>query len=76
MLPGQIPDPFGSISHDDLLLRAAPAAIPGFEVKAFAKLFGGFDGAGVGSGRGVAQGVAIFIPSGLGEYASQLDSRV
>ena len=45
VLLGEIPDPFGPIAHDDLLFRAAPAALPGFQVDALAKLFGGLDGA-------------------------------
>ena len=48
MLVGQIPDPFGSVAHDDFLFRAAPAAVPGFQIDALAKLLGGLDGAGVG----------------------------
>ena len=56
MLLGQIPDPFGPIAHDDLLFRAAPAALPGFHVDALAKLFGGLDGAGVGGGIRIADG--------------------
>ena len=37
---GQIPDPFGAVAQDDFLFRAAPAALPGFQVDPFAKLFG------------------------------------
>jgi hypothetical protein len=44
MRVGVIPDPLGAIAHDDFLLRAAPAAIPGFQVNAFTKLLGGLDG--------------------------------
>ena len=73
MLVGKIPDPFGPVAHDDLLFRAAPAAVPGFQVDAFAELFGGFDGAGVGGGIRIADGVALLVPRGLGEHASQLD---
>src|SRR6266849_9846698 len=72
MLLSKIPDPFGPIAHDDLLSRAAPAALPGFQVDAFAKLFGGLDGAGVGGGIRIADGVALFVPGGLGEGTSQL----
>ena len=43
-----IPDPFGSITHRDLLFRPAPAPLPGLQGEALAELFGGFDGAGVG----------------------------
>ena len=48
VLLGKIPDPCGAIPHYDFLLRAAPAAFPGLHIDALAKLFGGFDGAGVG----------------------------
>jgi hypothetical protein len=30
VLAGQIPDPFGSVTHDNFLCRAAPATVPGF----------------------------------------------
>src|SRR5258708_35886581 len=73
MLIGKIPDPFGPIPHDDLLFRAAPAALPGFHVNSLSKLFGGFDGAGVGGGIGIANGVTLLLPCGLCEDASQLD---
>ena len=69
---GKIPDPFGPIAHDDLLFRAAPAALPGFQIEALAKLFGGLDGAGVGGGIRIADGVAFLVPGGLGEHTSQL----
>jgi hypothetical protein len=36
MLLGKIPDPFGAIAHDDLLCRAVPAALPGFQAGTFA----------------------------------------
>jgi len=39
MLFGQVPDPFGSIAHDHLLFRAAPAALSGFPVDAPSKFF-------------------------------------
>src|SRR5229473_2268869 len=68
MLIGKIPDPFGPIAHDNLLIRAAPAALPGFHVDSFAKLFGDLDGAGVGSGIGIADGVTLFVPFGLGAH--------
>jgi len=29
---GQIPDPFGSITHDNFLWCAAPATVPGFQI--------------------------------------------
>lgn len=30
VLVGQVPDPFGAVAYDDLLLRATPAPVPGF----------------------------------------------
>ena len=62
MLVGQIPDPLGSIAHDDFLFGAAPAALPGFHVEPLAKLFGGLDGAGVGSGIRIANGDSLPRP--------------
>jgi hypothetical protein len=41
-LIGQIPNPFGSFAHHDLLFRPAPAALPSFQVDSLAKFFGGF----------------------------------
>ena len=43
MLLCQIPDPFGPVADDDLLLRAIPATLPGFQIEALAKLFGDLD---------------------------------
>src|ERR1700720_4696996 len=71
-LLGKIPDPFGPIAHDHLLFRTAPAAFPGFHVNSLSKLFGGFDGAGVGSRVRIADRIAFPVPGGLGEDASQL----
>src|SRR5215469_12971379 len=71
MLLGQIPDPLRPFAHDDFLLRPAPAALPGFHIESFAKLLGGFDGAGVGGGIRIADGEALLIPRGLCEYAFQ-----
>ena len=68
----EVPDPLGSITHDDFLLRPAPAALPGFYVDALAKLFSRLDGAGVSSGTRVADRVACLVPGGLGEDAPQL----
>src|ERR1035441_2642656 len=48
VLLGEVPDPFGSIPHDHLLRRTAPAALPGFHIDTLAKLFGSLDGAGIG----------------------------
>src|SRR5436309_15274601 len=72
VLIGQIPDPFGSIAHHDLLFRPAPAALPRFQVDTLAKLLRRLDRADVGGRVGIADGVALLIPSRLGEDASQL----
>ena len=37
------------------------------------KLFGRFDGSGIGSGIRIANGITFFVPPGLCEHASQLD---
>ena len=68
----QIPNPFGSVAHDNFLFGATPAALPSLQVKPFPKLLGGFDGPGVGGGIRIANGEALLIPGSLGEYASQL----
>jgi len=73
MQVGKIPDPFGAVADDNFLLRATPAALMGLQVDSFAKLFGVLDGASVGGGIGIADGVARFVPRGLSEYASELD---
>jgi hypothetical protein len=45
VLFGQVPDPFGAIGYNALLLCAAPAAFPSFQIEPLAKLFGGLNGA-------------------------------
>jgi hypothetical protein len=49
VLFGKVPDPFGSITQDDFLFRAAPATVPGLQIDAFAELFGRFDGSCISS---------------------------
>src|SRR6266540_4331890 len=68
----QIPDPFGAIPDDDLLLGAARPALPGFHVEPPAELLGRFNGPGVGGGIGIANGETLLVPTGLGEDTSQL----
>src|SRR5204863_9915617 len=51
---------------------AAPAALPGLQVESFAKLIGGFDGAGIGGRIRVADRVTLLVPSALSEHTSQL----
>ena len=72
VLVGSVPYPFSSVSDDDLLLGAIPAAIPCFQVDAASKLARGFDGAGVCRGARVANGITLVIPSGLSEDAAEL----
>ena len=50
-----------------------PAALIGFEVDSFAKLFRRLDGSGVGSRIRIADGEALLVVRGLGEHTSQLD---
>src|SRR5437879_12607625 len=65
---GKSPDPFGAVAHDDLLERTAPATFPGFEINAFAKLFGGFDGARIGGGIGIPNRIALLVRRRLAEH--------
>ena len=43
VLGRQIPDPFRPVAHDDFVLGTAPAALPGFQVKALAESLGGVE---------------------------------
>ena len=65
VLFGKIPDPFGPVTHDDLLFRAAPASLPSFQVESLAKLFGGLDCAGVSGRIRIANRAALGVPRGL-----------
>ncbi len=48
VLIGQVPDPFGAVADDDLLLpRGSSRGFPGFQIDAFAKVFGGLNGSGM-----------------------------
>ena len=67
-----VPDPFGSIAYHDLLFGAAPTALPCLQIEALSKLFRRFNRADVASRIGIADGVALLIPFGLREHASQL----
>src|SRR3984957_18993405 len=73
VLVGQIPYPFGSVTHDNFLCRAAPATVPGFQIDALSKLFGSFDGSCISSRIRISNGIAFFIPGSLGEDAAQFD---
>jgi hypothetical protein len=66
----KVPDPLGPIAQDHFVLGSTPAAIPSFGEEAFAKFLDAFDGAGVGRRFGIADGIALFVPGGLGERAS------
>ena len=70
---GKVPDPCGAVAHHHLLFGATPAAIPGFEVNALAKLAGRLHRAGIGGGVRIAEGIAFLIPSRLGKHAAQFD---
>ena len=65
-----IPDPFGAVADDDFYFRAVPASIPGFQIDSFAQRVGVLNGSRVSGGIGIADGVALFVPCGLGEDAS------
>ena len=60
---GKVPDPFGPIADYDFVFSPAPTAPPGFRIKPLAKLFGGFNRADVGSRIGIADRVALLVPS-------------
>src|SRR5580658_4082457 len=72
VLIGKVPDPFGSIADHDRLFGAAQTAPPDLRVELPAKLFGCFNRADVSGRSGIANSVALFVPGGLGEHASQL----
>ena len=59
MLVGDVPNPLRSIAHRELLFRAAPTAIPGFQIDAFAELLGRFNRACVSGRIGIADGIAF-----------------
>ena len=67
-----IPDPFGTIADDHFLFRAAPAAVPDFEIEAVAELAGGLNRARAGSGTRIANRVSRLIPCGLSEDTAEL----
>src|ERR1039458_10126281 len=69
---GRSPDPFGSVTDDNLFGCAIPSAGPGFQIETFAKLFGGFNGAGVGGGIRIADRISLLVPCGLSKNTSQL----
>src|SRR6266540_2052485 len=67
------PDPLGSVTHDDLVFGVAPATVPGLQIDAPSKLFGGLDSPGVGSRIRIANREAFLVPRGLGKHAAQFD---
>src|ERR1017187_2093835 len=69
VLSGNVPDPFGSIAHHDLLFRTAPTALPSSQIDALPKLFRRFNRADVGGRIEVADGVAFLVPSRLFQRA-------
>src|SRR5438128_5152516 len=71
MLTGNVPDPLGSIANDDFSEGQARASIPGFQIDPVAKLGGGFDGAGIGGGARIADGVASLILCCLRENTAE-----
>src|SRR5262249_4675056 len=50
--------------------RSAPTSFDSFQIDAFAKLYRGFDGPGIGGGIWVADGETFLVPGGLREYTS------
>src|SRR5580658_1576591 len=71
MLVGQIPDPNGSVADHYFELGPLPSSAPGFAIEAEAELFGGFDGAHIGGGIGVAEGPSFVVHGSLSEYAAE-----
>ena len=67
MIGGNVPDPFGAVSDHDFLLRAFPAAVPGFQIESRPELAWRFDGGDISRRVGIADSVALPVPSGLGK---------
>src|SRR5580704_12710479 len=72
MLVGQVPDPNGPVGNDHFDGSPLPTSAPSLRINAEAELFGGLDGADVGSGVRIADGPAILIHGGLREHAAKL----
>src|ERR1700694_3848837 len=68
-----IPDPDGAIPQNHFEVRPGPTALEGFAIDAARKLLGGLNSAGVSGGIGVANGTAVGIDTGRGEYGPQFD---
>src|SRR6267143_6186066 len=71
VLVGQIPDPDGSVADDDFELGPLPSSAPSFAIDAEAELLGGFDGAHISSGLGVADRPSFVVNGGLREHATE-----
>src|ERR1700730_18508943 len=71
VLVGQIPDPHGAVADDHFELGPLPSSAPDFAIDAEAELLGGFDGADIGGGVGVADGPSFVIDRSLVEHASE-----
>src|SRR5580658_2665931 len=70
---GKIPDPDGAISQNHLDGRPCPTPLVGYAVDAARKFLGGFNGAGVGGGRWIANGAVFLVDADGSEYAAQFD---
>ncbi len=62
VLVGIVPDPFGSISDDNLLFGTAPATSPGFQIDPVAELGSRFNCACIGRRSRIADGITFLIP--------------
>src|ERR1035438_3423560 len=71
VLLSQIPDPNGSVADDHFEFGPLPSSAPGFAIDAVAELFGGFDGAHIGGGIGVADGPSLVVHGCLSEHATE-----
>src|SRR5450432_1270465 len=71
VLVGQVPDPDGSVADDHFELGPFPSSAPNFAIDAEAELLGGFDGAHISGGAGVADGPSFVIDGGLRKHTAE-----
>ena len=72
VLIGEVPDPDGTVGNDDFGGSPLPASAESFRVDAVTELLGGLNGACIGGRIRIADGPAVFVNRGLGEYGPEL----